>query len=277
MIATDLRLAPIDAAQRAASIGISEIPQNAKSTFFWACKVITCYAALRAAQLFPPLPLLPPLFSFSFPPPLPLPSPLRTFLSPKKWPLGYSLGHWGIHKGGSSPGHLGIHKGDGALHPLAAETGDSGGRGWKHASAPNPQGKWVFHVNIPTQATQNLQSIAAIPAINCKGPRHFARQVAGIPMPLWISQCRQGLDLRWPRFWKEGGWLGLAPVPYGVGPVFWGICILLLPICLKRHCGRVPAALRLSSGLRPHLVPTETPTKNSENRHKHSSPRGLQM
>ena len=50
MIATDLRLAPIDAAQRAASIGISEIPQNAKSTFFWACKVITCCAALRAAR-----------------------------------------------------------------------------------------------------------------------------------------------------------------------------------------------------------------------------------
>ena len=36
MTATDLGLAPIDAAQRAASIGISEIAQNAKSTFFWA-------------------------------------------------------------------------------------------------------------------------------------------------------------------------------------------------------------------------------------------------
>ena len=112
MTATDLGLAPIDAAQRAASIGISEIPQNAKSTFFWACKVITCCAALRAAQLFPfsffppllPYPLCFP-FSLEFPPPFPMSLPLKTGPQAGSGILGQAaVPHWGARPDWARPG-----------------------------------------------------------------------------------------------------------------------------------------------------------------------------
>ena len=124
MIATDLRLAPIDAAQRAASIGISEIAQNAKSTFFWACKVITCCAALRAAQPSPPF--LPSLFSLPHPLlPFSPPFPLKARPQPGSGLLAQTAGRgWGTHQDGTWPGP--------GFVPLASE---------------NLQKKWRIFVN----------------------------------------------------------------------------------------------------------------------------------